>query len=70
MVEVKKRQGESSSVLLYRFSKRIKQSGVLKEAKKRRFHGRAVSRRRRLLSALHRQKKSVEIAALKRKGLF
>ena len=35
MIEVKKKEGESSSGLLFRFSKKVRQSGVLKEVRKR-----------------------------------
>jgi len=70
MIEVKKRQGETSSLLLYRFTKRVKQSGVMKEIKKRRFSNRTVSRRRRKITALHRVKKQKEIIRLKKHGLM
>ena len=69
-VEVKRKEGESSASFLYRFSKKIQQSGVLKETKKRRFHGRPRSRRQRLLSALHRETKKKEIGRLKKLGLI
>lgn len=70
MVEVRKKEGESSAALLFRFSKKVKRSGVLKEAKKRRFHKRAVSRRQRRLSAGHREEKKAEIERLKKLGLL
>lgn len=38
MVEVRKRDNESSESLVRRFTKRVQQSGVLIRAKKRRFH--------------------------------
>ena len=38
MIEVRKRNNESSESLLRRFSKRVQQSGVLLRAKKRRFY--------------------------------
>lgn len=38
MVEVKKRENESSESLVRRFTKRVQQSGVLLRAKKRRFY--------------------------------
>ncbi len=37
MIEVKKRENESSESLVRRFTKRVQQSGVLIRAKKRRF---------------------------------
>ncbi|MBI4094214.1 MAG: 30S ribosomal protein S21 [Candidatus Liptonbacteria bacterium] len=68
MITVKQRQNESSSMLLYRFTKRVKQSGILKEAKKRRFRARPQNRRKRLLSALHRARKRATIERLRRHG--
>lgn len=38
MIEVKKRNNESTESMLRRFSKRVQQSGVLLRAKKRRFY--------------------------------
>jgi len=38
MIEVKKRENESSESLVRRFTKRVQQSGVLIRAKKRRFY--------------------------------
>ncbi len=67
-VEVKKRQGENVGSLVFRFNKRVKQSGVLKEVKKRRFSGRTVNRGKRRLAALYRLKKQKEIMRLKKYG--
>ncbi|MBI4085503.1 MAG: 30S ribosomal protein S21 [Candidatus Liptonbacteria bacterium] len=69
-VEVKKRGGESTSALLYRFSKKVRQSGVVKEFRKRKFHGRTHGKRQRRLSALHREKKKTEIKRMKKLGLI
>ncbi len=38
MVEVKKREGESAESLLRRFTKRVQSSGVLLQAKRRRYY--------------------------------
>ena len=70
MIEVRKRENESSSGLIYRFTKRIQQSGVLREAKKRRFTHRAVNRLKRKLSAIHRETKKQETIRLKKLGLL
>ncbi len=69
MVEVRKKEGESSSALLFRFSKKVKRGGVIREAKKRRFYKRPVSRRQRRLSAQHRTAKKKEFERLKKLGL-
>ncbi len=69
-VGVKKREGESGSTLLYRFSKKIKQSGVIKEFRKRKFRKRPGSKRERRLSALHREKKKTEFKRMRKLGLL
>ncbi len=68
MLEVKKREGEPPAALIARFTKRIKQSGVLKEARKRRFYKRTGNRRKRLLSAIHRDAKKTEYERLRKLG--
>lgn len=67
-IEVKKREGESSGSLIYRFTKKIKQSGILQEAKKHMYHSRGQNRNQRRESALHREKKKKEILKKKKLG--
>lgn len=55
MVEVKKRDNESSESLVRRFTKRVQQSGVLIRAKKRRFYSPAPNKREVRIDALRRQ---------------
>ena len=69
-VTVKKRDGESPTALVYRFSKRVQRSGVLREARKRRFHKRKVNKNRRRKSALHRERRSAEVEKSKKMGTF
>lgn len=69
-VEVKRKEGESSASLLFRFTKKVRQSGVLLETRKRRFEKRLVNRAERRLSAIYRTKKAKEIARLKKLGLL
>ena len=69
-VTVKKREGESATALVYRFSKKVQRSGVLREARSKRFHSRKTNRNMRRKSALHREKKSAEIEKAKRTGTF
>ena len=68
-MHIKKRENESSSSLLFRFNKRVKQSGLLKEARKRRFTTRPVTKRARLNSALNREEKKVEHAKKRKMGI-
>lgn len=56
-LEVRKRQGESGTALLYRFTRKVKKSGVLTEVKSRRFRKRAVSKSKRRKSASYRKTK-------------
>lgn len=59
---VRRKEGEQASSLVYRFTKKVKQSGVLIEAKKRRFTERQPNRNRRRASAILKSRKSGEVA--------
>lgn len=69
-IDIKKREGESINSLLYRFNKKIQQSGVLKQAKKKRFQSRPVNRQKRRLSAIYRFQRQREVERLRKYGLF
>lgn len=69
-LEVRRREGESAASLIYRFTKRTQQSGILREAKKRRFRARPMNRLKVKRSALHRVKKRAEFERAKRMGLI
>lgn len=66
---IRKREGESVSSVLFRFSKRMKQSGVLKEVKKRRFYKREVNKRQIRLSAIHKDNRKKELERQKKLGI-
>lgn len=68
MIEVKKKDGETSAALLFRFTKKIRQSGVMKEVRKRRFHDRPQNKRKRAVSAKYRSEKKKEISDLRKLG--
>ena len=68
MIEIKRKEGESVNAFLYRFTKKIQRSGIIKEAKKKRFHDRSQNTRARKESALYRIAKKVETEKLKRWG--
>ncbi len=55
MVEVKKKNGESTESLLRRFTKRVQSSGVLLHAKKGRFYSSKKSKREEREDAARRQ---------------
>lgn len=69
MLEVRKRQSETPAALLARFTRRVRRSGILLEARKRRFHDRSVTRVKRRLSAIHREAKRQEMARMKKWGI-
>lgn len=68
MIEVKKREGEQPSALMFRFTRKVKRSGVLKEVNSRRFRDRAVSRVKRRLSAIYKSDKKQELLRAKQLG--
>lgn len=68
MIELRRKEGESVSSFLYRFSRKIQQSGVLKESKKRKHRKRNPNKRAVHESALYRFDKKQEITKLKKLG--
>jgi ribosomal protein S21 len=67
-LEVKRKEGEQVGAFIYRFKTKVKQSGILKEAKKRRFFVRPKNKRKMRLAALHRTKKAEEFKQMKKLG--
>jgi ribosomal protein S21 len=70
MVEVKRKDRESSDSLMKRFSRRVQQSGVLLSARKGRFYAKPKSRRQVRESAMYRAKIKKEVDKLKKMGKF
>ncbi len=68
-LRIQSREGESPLSLLFRFTKKVQHSGVLKEARGRRFRKRIPNQNKRRLSALHREVKSAEVARNKKLGI-
>jgi ribosomal protein S21 len=68
-LEVRKKEGESVGSFLYRFNKKMQQSGVVKEVKKRQFRKRVGNKRTRRLAALYREDKRGEIAKARKLGM-
>jgi ribosomal protein S21 len=54
---------------MFRFNKRMKQSGVVKEVRKRRFTDRPVSKLKRKQSAIHREDMKKEFLKKKKMGI-
>lgn len=67
-MEIKRKEKESVAGLLYRFSLKMKQSGILREMKKRRFHRRPVNRRKKRISAIYREAKKKEMEKARKLG--
>jgi ribosomal protein S21 len=70
MIEVKKKDKETSESLIRRFSRRVQQSGVLLAARHGRFYEKPKSRRQVRQSALYRAKVKKEVDKLKKIGKF
>lgn len=67
-MQVKRKEGESASAFLYRFTKKMQQSGILREAKKRKHSHRNVNKTKMRSAALYRETKKAEVAKLKKLG--
>lgn len=68
MLQVKRKEGESAGAFLHRFTTKIKQSGILMEVKKRRYRIRPISKLKKKLSAINREKKRKEFEKAKKMG--
>lgn len=55
--------------LLFRFTKKVQHSGVLKEARGRRTRKRAINKTKRRLSALHREVKRAKVEHDRKMGV-
>lgn len=69
-IEVRKKEGESAGSLIFRFTKKVQQSGILLEAKKRRFSTRPSNKRARRNSALYRLEKRKQIEKMQKAGML
>lgn len=70
MIEVKKKDKESSENLIRRFSRRVQQSGVLLRVRKTRFRQEEKSKIEKRNEALYKIKIRKEIDKLKKLGKF
>ena len=70
MVSVNKREGETANALIFRFTKKVRRSGMLQEQRRRRFKDRPVTKRVRKESAIFKADKKVEMVRLKKLGLL
>lgn len=70
MIEVKKKDRESSESLIRRFSRRVQQSGVLVHARKSRFRTEDKTRREMIAGAIYKEKVKKVVNKLKKMGKF
>ena len=68
-LEIKQREKESSQNLIRRFTKRVKQSGILLRKRKRRFYQRPLSTQAKKRAALRRKELEQEYEQKKKLGL-
>lgn len=69
-LEVKKQERENTQSLIRRFTKAIKQSGILKEARKRRFYQKPLNETAKKSAALRRVKAREEYKKKEKLGLI
>ena len=70
MIEVKKKERETSESLIRRFSRRVQQSGVLVHARKTRFRKDEKSKRELRQGAMYKAKVKKIVDRLKKMGKF
>ncbi len=70
MIEVKKKEKETSESLIRRFSRRVQQSGVLVHARRSRFLEDKKNKREKRVEALYKIKIRKEIEKMKKLGKF
>jgi hypothetical protein len=70
MIEVKKKDRESSESLIRRFSRRVQQSGVLVQARRTRFKTEEKSKREMIAGAIYKEKVRKVVNKLKKMGKF
>lgn len=68
-LKVEKKERETTQSLIRRFSKAVKRSGILKEARKRRFFRRPLSDKSKRTAALRRLKAGEEYERKEKLGL-
>ena len=70
VIQVVKNPNENNSSILRRFSRRIQESGIIRQVKKNRYNQRAESKLKLKLGALKRMSRRKEIERLKKLGKF
>lgn len=68
MIEVRKRKDEPTHGVIFRFSRKVRRSGVLTERRKRNFRKRVANRNARRTSAIYRTEKRKELDRARKLG--
>jgi len=68
MVHITKKDHETSAALVRRFMQRVQASGILQEAKKKKFQAKKTSRNLRRRAALKRNERRLHYARLRKLG--
>ncbi|MCL4405552.1 MAG: hypothetical protein M1361_01995 [Patescibacteria group bacterium] len=69
-ISIRKKEGESSSSLIYRFVKKVQQGGVLRESRKRRFSSRRPNDTSVKKSRMYKMKRTADIERSRKLGAF
>lgn len=69
-ISVKRKKDEAVTTFLYRFNKAVQHSGVLKDAKKNKFHNPKPNKNQRRKSTLYKVKMGAQIRKLKKSGVL
>ena len=67
-LEVKKQERETTQALIRRFSKNMQRSGILMQARKRRYQGRSASQLTKKKAALRRIESRIQYEKLRKLG--
>lgn len=70
MIQVKKKEKETAESLIRRFTRRVQQSGVLRQVRRQRFHQTEKSKDKRRNEALYKVDIRKEINRMKKLGKF
>lgn len=70
MIEEKRKNRESNESVIRRFSRRVRQSGVLMQARKSRFRTKDKTRRELIQGAMYKEKVRKVVGRLKKMGKF
>ena len=70
MIEEKRKNRESAESLIRRFSRRVRQSGVLMQARRSRFRTKDKTRREMISGAMYKEKVRKVVGRLKKMGKF